>query len=140
MASNGKQLKDNVYKENTGESIAKHKNAEYLNDVEKSMLRKSVSPFIAIMKEAMGDYKNMEVAFERGKNKTPYYTNPYMIPVAQINLMKRAIYEIVKNKTVSEYNENNPWATPIFGLPKKNDGVRIVSDFRKLNEAIKCNP
>ena len=76
----------------------------------------------------------MEVSFERDKNKTPYYANPYRIPVAQINLMKRVIYEIVKNKTLSEYNENNPWATPIFGLPKKNGGFRIVSDFRKLNE------
>ena len=30
--------------------------------------------------------------------------------------------------------------TPAFGVPKKNDGVRIVSDFRKLNEVIKYNP
>ena len=47
---------------------------------------------------------------------------------------------MVRNKALSEYNGNSPWAAPTFGVPKKNDGVRIVSDFRKLNEAIKRNP
>ena len=84
--------------------------------------------------------KNMEVLFEIDKNKTPYHTKPYVIPVAQINLMKRAISEMVKNKALSEHNGNSRWVAPTFEVSKKNDGVRIVSDFRKLNEAIKCNP
>ena len=47
---------------------------------------------------------------------------------------------MVRNKALSEYNGNSPWAAPTFGVSKKNDGLRIVSDFRKLNEAIKRNP
>ena len=99
-----------------------------------------MSPFTAIMKGTVGDYKNVEVSFELDKSKTPYHTKPYRIPVAQINLMKRSINEMAKNKALSEYNGNSPWAAPAFGVPKKNDGVRIVSDFRKLNEEIKRNP
>ena len=104
------------------------------------MLSKLMFPFTSIMKKTVGDYKNMKVSFEMDKNKSPYHSKPYRIPVTQINLMKRAINEIVKNKTLSEYNGHSPWAVPTFGMPKKNDGVRIVSYFRKLNEAIKRNP
>ena len=45
-----------------------------------------------------------------------------------------------KNKALEEYSGDSEWAAPTFGVPKKNDGVRIVTDFRKLNEAIKRNP
>ena len=90
------QLKDNSYKKHTGESVAKHKNAEHLNDKEKNMLSELISQFTAIMKGTVGDYKNMEVSFELDKNKTPYHASPYRIPVTQINLMKRAINKMVK--------------------------------------------
>ena len=35
-ASNGKNLKDNAYKRHTGESVAKQKDAEHLNNTEKT--------------------------------------------------------------------------------------------------------
>ena len=54
-------------------------------------------------------------------------------------MMKTAIKEMSKNKTLEEYNGDSEWATPTFGVTKKNDGVRIVTDSRKLNEAIKQN-
>ena len=111
-ASNGKQLKDNAYKRHTGESVAKHKNVEHLSDTEKNILSKLMSPFTAIMKGTVGDYKNMEVSFEMDKNKTPYHAKSYRITVAQINLMKRAINEMMRNKALSEYNENSPWVAP----------------------------
>jgi len=81
------------------------------------------------MKKTVGDYKNMKVSFEMDKNKSPYHSKPYRIPVTQINLMKRAINEMVRNKALSEYNRNSSWAAPTFGVPRKNDGVRIVSYF-----------
>ena len=57
-----------------------------------------------------------------------------------MNLIERAIHKMVRNKALNEYNGNSTWEVPTFGVPKKNDGVRNVSDFRKLNEAIKRNP
>lgn len=63
--------------------------------------------------------KNMEILFEIDNNKTPYHTKPYVIPVAQISLMKRAISEMVKNRALSEYNGNSRLVEPNFEVSKK---------------------
>ena len=76
------------------------------------MLNKLMSPFTAIMKGTVGDYKNVEVSFELDKSKTPYHKKPYRIPMVQINLMKRVINEMVKNKALSEYNGKAHWWHP----------------------------
>ena len=46
-----------------------------------------------------------------------------------MTLIERAIHKMVRNKALNEYNGNSPWEAPTFGVPKKNDGVRIVSYF-----------
>ena len=66
-----------------------------------------------------------------------YYT---LSPMAQVNLMKRAIDEIVQNNALELYDGPSNWSTLTFGVPKKNEGIRIVSDFMKLYEAIRRNP
>ena len=45
-----------------------------------------------------------------------------------------------RNGVIEEYSGNSEWAAPTFGVPKKNKGIRIVSDFRKLNEMLKRSP
>ena len=47
---------------------------------------------------------------------------------------------MVKKKVLAEYKGDSEWAAPTFGVPKKNGGVRIVTDLRRLNEMIKRNP
>jgi len=88
----------------------------------------------------VGDYKEMKVIFEIDTNKTPYHAKPYRIPVAYTLLMKTAIKEMCKHKALAKYFGDSEWAAPTFGVSKKNDGVRVVTDFRRLNEAIKRNP
>ena len=82
-----------------------------------------MSQFPELMKGTVGDYKNMEVAFEMDHSHHPYHAKLYRIPVSQIGLMKKAIKVMVENATPSQYNGNSQWATPIFGVPKKNDEV-----------------
>ena len=54
--------------------------------------------------------------------------------------MKTGIKKMVKNKALAEYTGDSKWIASTFGVPKKNDWDRIVTDFGKLNEAIKRNP
>ena len=138
--NNGKKLNDNAYRKHTGPSVANHKNTNHLSTSEKEALSHLMSKFEGLLKGTVGDYKVMEVSLELKTNKTPYHAKPYRIPVAHIPLMKTEIKEMCKNKSLAEYSGDSEWAAPTFGVPKKNDGVRTVTDFRKLNEVIKRNP
>ena len=103
-------------------------------------LKQLVSQFEDIIKGITGKCKNMEVTFEVDEKKQPYYAKPYRIPVAHIATMKKAIQVMANNNALVPYNGNSPWAAPTFGVPKKNKEIRVVSDFRKLNDAIKRHP
>ena len=54
--------------------------------------------------------------------------------------MKRAIEVMEANNALEKYHGNSPWTAPTFGITKKNNKVQIVTDFRKLNEAVILNP
>ena len=82
----------------------------------------------------------MEASFEIGINKSPFHAKRYCTPVTHTPLMKKAIKELVENKALAEYSGDSEWKAPTLGVPKNNDGARIVTDFRRLNEAIKQNP
>jgi Reverse transcriptase (RNA-dependent DNA polymerase) len=41
---------------------------------------------------------------------------------------------------VIQLDHNSEWAAPTFVQPKKTGDVQILTDFRKLNEAIVCKP
>ena len=135
----GKQKQDNIYMKHTGDSVKKHKDAEHLSKREKGLLSDLMSQFEGLPKGTVEYYTEMEVIFEANKDSTPYHAKPYRVTVAQTPLMKRAIDEMVKNKALAIYNGDSEWASPAFGVPNKNEGVRIVTDFRNLNEAIKRN-
>ena len=82
----------------------------------------------------VGNYKEMEVSFDIDKDKNPYHAKPYRIPIAHISLMKKTINEMVENKALTKYTGNSEWKAPTFGVPKNIGGIRIVTDFRRLNE------
>ena len=70
-ANNGKVLKDTSYKRHTGKLVAEHKNAAHLNMDEKMKLMNLMSQFSEIMQGTVGDYRNMEVAFEMDHTQHP---------------------------------------------------------------------
>ena len=121
--NNGKILKDATYKRHNGQTVAAYKNVSHLNEDKKHQLTDLTSQFPEPMKGTVGDYKNMEAAFELDHSQHPCDAKPYRIPVLQIKLMKMAINVMVENGALSEYNGSSPWAAPTFGVPKKNDKV-----------------
>ena len=135
-----KGMSDNVYERHTGESVAAHKNAAHLDSEERVKLANVIKTFEDIIQGKAGDFNGSEVEFQLKPNAVPYCARPYRIPHAHIELMKRAIKEMERNGVIEEYSGNSEWAAPTFGVPKKNKGIRIVSDFRKLNEMLKRSP
>ena len=138
--NNRKQLHGNIYIGSIPEIVfGDGKNTEHLSEDDKNNLENSMPQFEGLLQRAIGNYKEMEVTFEVDKTKTPYHTKPYRIPITHVSLMKRVINEIIRKNSLAAYNGASEWVALTFGVPKKNDGVRTVTNFRKLNEAIKRN-
>ena len=129
-------MNDNTYRKHTGDSVTNHKNTEHLSKDERKSLGNLRSQFEGLFRGTVGDYKEIEGSFDNDKAKTPYHTKRYHIPVTHMPLMKKTISEMVGNKALTL----TLTLTLIFGAPKNNNGVRIVTDFRKINDKIKQNP
>jgi len=67
------------------------------------------------------------------------HCRPIPVPQSKIALVKKEIEELVKAE-VLESCDPAPWAFPTFAVPKKDGSIRIVTDFRRLNEVIKRVP
>ena len=53
--------------------------------------------------------------------------------------MRRVVAVLAPKKAQEQNDMSTEWDVPTFGVPKKAEGVSIVSNFRKINELIKRN-
>ena len=72
----------------------------------------------------------------------PYAGRYYNFPKAYEIPAKKEIERMVKIGVLKRlpWNADSPWCAPTFGVPKKTGDIRIVTDFRKLNECIERHP
>jgi len=87
-----------------GDNVANHKNADHLSKDERKSLVNLMAKFEEWLQGTVGYYKEIEVSFDIDKEKTTYHAKPYLIPVAHMPLMKKAISEMVENKALAAYN------------------------------------
>ncbi len=69
----------------------------------------------------------------------PFHGRAFNIPVVHIPLMKNECQRLEKLGVIQRVNESE-WAAPSFGIPKKNNQIRFVSDFRQLNKHLRRLP
>jgi Reverse transcriptase (RNA-dependent DNA polymerase) len=69
----------------------------------------------------------------------PYHSWLFPVPQSLYSTTKKEIDRLIKIGVI-QLDHNSEWAAPTFIQPKKTGDVRILSDFRKLNEAIVRKP
>ena len=72
------------------------------------------------------------VSLELKQEAKPFSTRPYTVPKSMEN--------IAKKESVLEKKVKTEWASPSFFRPKKDGGVRFVTDLRRLNASLKRHP
>ena len=55
------------------------------------------------------------------------------------SILKKEVDRLIKIGVLKKINISQ-WAAPTFIIPKINDTVRFISDFRQLNNTIKTKP
>ncbi|XP_018914448.2 uncharacterized protein [Bemisia tabaci] len=63
-------------------------------------------------------------------NATPIFHKYYELPYSLCEKVEAKLAEMVKNKRLEPVNHSN-WASPIWPIVKKNNEIRIVTDFRR---------
>ena len=87
----------------------------------------------------VGTWKGKPIDIQLKDNVKPYHAKAYRVPQAYLQTFKTEIDRLVSIGTLSPTVESE-WASPTFCIPKKDDRIRIVSDFRILNTSIRRSP
>jgi hypothetical protein len=86
----------------------------------------------------LGDLKLLPVSFELTEGAKPYHGRPYPILKIHKDTMKKI--DCLVAIGVLKWQPLFKWASPSFIIPKKNQTMRTISDFRELNKHIVRKP
>jgi hypothetical protein len=70
---------------------------------------------------------------ERGSTTIPWLLFP--IPKKQMETLTKEIQKLC-NLGVLKWQADSEWASPTFIIPKKDNTIQVVSDFREINKRI----
>ncbi|KAI5707486.1 hypothetical protein M8J77_003620 [Diaphorina citri] len=110
-----------------------------LSTNEKLELRKLLNRYIHVFAKNEYDFLtpkidpyNIEL-----EQEDPVYCAPYKLGPKEREILDSIIDEWVEAGILEPCNEGSEYCSPMFLVPKKDGGKRLVCDFRKINEKIK---
>lgn len=110
-----------------------------ITESSKRKLRRTLEKFPELFGGGLGCLKNQAPATIKLKEGTRLYQGQYYnLPRAYEEAPKKEIERMVKIGVLKklQWDDNSPWCCPTFGVSKKTGDIRIVTDFRKMNECI----
>jgi hypothetical protein len=112
--------------------------AIHLNIREREKLYKLLSKYESLFDGTLGDWGEDEaVELELQSGVKPHHSRPYRTPYIYRALFKRELARLCRLGVLRKCQDGSEWGTPCFLIPKKNQTVRFLSDFRMLNRKIK---
>ena len=87
-----------------------------------------------------GDWNGEPVDFELKPGTKPFAMKPYTIPHILYKTTKKEVERLEKEVGLLSRNENLQYLSACFIIPKKDQTVRFITDFRKLNNMIIRKP
>jgi hypothetical protein len=120
-------------------TIAQSCNA--LDEQQKAKLLAVLKQHESLFQGKRGNWKGQPVYIEVIDGAVPVWSKPYPIPLRNRDTFKKEVYRqcnigALRELSASEV-ESREWASPCFGVPKKDGSIRLVMDFRKLNSVLK---
>ncbi len=114
-------------------------NCVHLSTSHCNLLLEFLLKFKELFDGTLGDWKLLPVSFELKKGAKPYHGRPYPIPkIHKATLIKEIDHLVVIG--VLKWQPLSKWAYPSFIIPKKDQTVRTISDFKELNKGIVRKP
>ena len=128
----------NYTKANLPQTVEKCKN---LTPKQKSKLLTVLLKHEELFQGQRGNWTGPPVSIELLNGADPVWAKPYPVPLKNREVFKDEIYRQCSIGALRELSaeevEERVWASPCFGIPKKNGSIRLVIDFRQLNTVLK---
>ncbi len=131
------KILDSTYKKADLKEVIKK--AIHLSEKERKELYNLLVKYEDLFDGTLGTWKTDPVDFELKENEVPHSQRHYPVPHLYKATFKKELDRLVKLGVLETVQESE-WGSPTFIVPKKDNKVRFVSDFRRLNAKLKRKP
>ena len=111
----------------------------HLSSDEREQLCNLLEQYPVLFGGGLGKLNIDPIHLELKPNSTPYHAKAFPIPQSLHDVTKKEI-ERLSSIDVLEQNSQSTWAAPTFVQKKKTGDVRVLTDFRKLNDCLVRKP
>ena len=111
----------------------------HLKNNEKKQLLDLLFEYEHMFQGRLGRLPGKPVHIDIRPGAKPFHGRAFSVPKAYEKLLRDEIQRLLDLGVLRRANISE-WAAPSFGVPKKNQQIRFVSDFRRLNEHIIRRP
>ena len=112
---------------------------KHLDLRQRTLLSNSLFKYKTLFKGGLGTCNVRPIGLELIDNVQPYHARAYPVPKAHETKTHKELDRLV-SIGVMKKDYNSPWAAPTFIQPKKTGDIRVLTDFRRLNAALKRKP
>ena len=105
----------------------------HLSATEQTQLLNLLTKFHNLFDGTLGKWTGEPYDIELQPDAKPYHTRAYPIPKIHEETLKKEVHRLCQIGVLKKVN-HSAWAAPTFIIPKKNQTVRFISDFRELNK------
>ena len=112
---------------------------EHLSIPERLALGKMLQARIKLFQGLRGNWNGPPIHLDMMPGATPHASRPFPIPQAYRKLMKQEVNRLVEIGLLTKI-EASEWSSPSFPIPKKDNTIRFVTDFRILNSKLIRKP
>jgi len=112
---------------------------DHLDAEQKDSLLQTLTKFEHLFDGSLGDWNTPPVHLELKEDAKPYHGRAFPVPRIHRETLKKEVDRMVK-LGILKWEGESEWAFPSFIIPKSNQTVRFISDFRELNKLLKRKP
>ena len=108
----------------------------HLDKSQREKLYDVLKDFVDVFDGKLRHYPDEEIHLDVDPNAQPHRSRAYPIPRSQLKRFKQELDRLVQIGVLSPQGRSS-WISGSFIIPKKDNTVRWISDFRALNKALK---
>ena len=113
--------------------------AKHLTTDQRNKLLRLLLNYEVLFDGTLGDWQTEPVSFELKPDAKPHHGRAFPVPHIHLKTLKTEVQRLV-DLGVLEKQPSSEWASPTFIIPKKNNTVRFISDFREVNKRLVRKP